>query len=71
MRDGAEDDDDLFDADLRSQRCRVADALQLGPNWTKVPMWKIVIDTLLSIRRNDGKASFYREIGRIVSSEER
>ena len=28
-----------------------------------------MIDTLLSIRRNDGKQSFYREIGRMLSPD--
>ena len=61
-RDGTEDDDELFDLLLECQRYYVARCIQFGPNWIKEPMCKQMIDTLLSIRRNDGKQSFYREI---------
>jgi hypothetical protein len=68
-RDGSEDEDALFDMLPESQRQYVARCINLGPNWVKDPMWERMIDTLLSVRRNDGKASFYREVGRMLSPD--
>jgi hypothetical protein len=66
-RDGTEDDDRMFDLPIDQQREHVARAMGLGPNWVKDGGWERLIDTLLSVRRNDGKPSFYREIGRMLS----
>lgn len=67
-RDGSTDDDRLFDESGEHQRAHVARALGLNPNTPED--WPIpVIEMLLSVRRYDGKQSFYREIGRMMSSE--
>ena len=67
-RDGSEDDDRLFDLPLEDQRAYVARAL--GLSLSAPDSWPIaIIDMLLSVRRFDGKKSFYREIGRMLSPE--
>jgi hypothetical protein len=65
-RDGGEDEDRLFDLLPQAQRQYVAGCLHLGPNWIKESMWERLIDLLISVRRNEGKQSFYREIGRMT-----
>ena len=65
-RDGGEDEDKLFDLLPQVQRAYVARCLGLGPNWIKDTMWERLIDLLVSVRRNEGKQSFYREIGRMT-----
>ena len=67
--DGSEDDDRLFDLPLDRQRQYIARCIMLGPGWINEPMWTRIIDTLISVRRNDGKSSFYREIGRMLSPD--
>lgn len=68
-RDGTEDDDELFNMLPESQRMYVARCIGLGPNWVKDSQWERTIDLLLSIRRHDGKSSFYREVGRMMSPD--
>jgi hypothetical protein len=67
-RDGSTDNDRLFDESDEHQREYVARAMNLDPR--KPESWPIqLIETLLSVRRFDGRQSFYRELGRLLSGD--
>lgn len=65
----SDEDDKLFAISVQEQRVYVARCLRVK----EAPMewWQVVaIDILLSVRRNEGKETFYREIGRMLSPDE-
>lgn len=69
MTSNGDDDSNFLALSLNGQRQYMARCLGLGPNWSQDHMWARVFDILISVRKNDGLQSFYREIGRMKTSD--